>query len=79
MNWHRFIRSPPGECIGPKRAGRVLLDCAAHGQYETKGTLAEWRASVAALTAGHTIPMLAISTALAGPLFCEMVRAMAAH
>jgi putative DNA primase/helicase len=58
----------PGECIGPKRAGRVLLDCAAHGQYETKGTLAGWRASVAELTAGHTIPMLAISTALAGPL-----------
>src|SRR5215831_3792077 len=58
----------PGECIGPKRAGRVLLDRAAQGQYETKGTLAEWRASVAALTAGHTIPMLAISTALAGPL-----------
>jgi putative DNA primase/helicase len=58
----------PGECIGPKRAGRVLLDRAAHGQYETKGTLAEWLTSVAALTAGHTIPMLAISTALAGPL-----------
>jgi len=58
----------PGECIGPKRAGRVLLDCAAHGAYETKGTLDEWRESVAALTAGHTIPMLAISTALAGPL-----------
>jgi len=58
----------PGECIGPKRAGRVLLDRAAQGQYETKGTLAEWRESVAALTAGHTIPMLAISTAFAGPL-----------
>jgi putative DNA primase/helicase len=58
----------PGECIGPKRAGRVLLDGAAHGPYETKGTVAEWRASVAALTEGHTIPMLAISTALAGPL-----------
>jgi putative DNA primase/helicase len=58
----------PRECIGPKRAGRVLLDRAAHGQYETKGILAEWRSSVAVLTAGHTIPMLAISTALAGPL-----------
>jgi uncharacterized protein (DUF927 family) len=58
----------PDECIGPKRVGRVLLDGAAHGPYQTKGTLAEWRAGVGALTAGHTIPMLAISTALAGPL-----------
>src|SRR5262249_40332841 len=58
----------PGECIGPKRAGRVLLDGAAHGPYETKGTLAEWRESIGTLTAGHTIPMLAISAAFAGPL-----------
>ena len=58
----------PGECIGPKHAGRVLLDGAAHGPYETKGTLAEWREGVATLAAGHAIPMLAISTALAGPL-----------
>jgi uncharacterized protein (DUF927 family) len=70
--WHTIERESvfvlPGECVGPKRAGRVLLDCAAHAQYETKGTLAEWSASVAALTAGHTIPMLAISAACAGPL-----------
>ena len=48
--------------------GRVLLDGAAHGPYETKGTLAEWREGVATLAAGHAIPMLAISTAFAGPL-----------
>jgi putative DNA primase/helicase len=58
----------PGECIGPKRTGRVLLDGAAHGQYETKGTLADWREGVAKLVAGHAIPMLAVSTAFAGPL-----------
>jgi uncharacterized protein (DUF927 family) len=58
----------PGECIGSKRAGRVLLDGAAHGPYGAKGTLAEWRESVGALTVGHAIPMLAISAALAGPL-----------
>ena len=46
----------------------MLLDGAAHGPYETKGTLAEWREGVATLAAGHAIPMLAISTAFAGPL-----------
>lgn len=58
----------PGECIGSRRAGRVLLDGAAPGPYETKGTLSEWREGVATLARGHAIPMLAISTALAGPL-----------
>jgi putative DNA primase/helicase len=58
----------PGECIGPKHVGRVWLDGAAHGPYETKGTLAEWRDGVATLAAGHAIPMLAISAALAGSL-----------
>jgi putative DNA primase/helicase len=58
----------PGQCIGPKRAGGVFLDGAAHGPYEAKGTLGDWREGVGTLAAGHTIPMLAISTALAGPL-----------
>jgi putative DNA primase/helicase len=58
----------PGETIGHKAIGRVLLDGTAHGPYETRGTLAEWRDGVGALTAGHAIPMLAISTAFAGPL-----------
>ncbi len=70
--WHEIggenIFVLPGENIGRKSVGRVLLDGAAHGPYETKGTLAEWRNGVAALTAGHAIPMLAISTAFAGPL-----------
>ena len=70
--WHEIegenVFVLPGECIGPKRVGRVLLDGAAHGPYETKGTLAEWREGVATLAAGHAIPMLAISTAFAGPL-----------
>ena len=70
--WHEIDGAPvfvlPGENIGRKSVGRVLLDGAAHGPYETKGTLAEWRDGVGALTAGHAIPMLAISTAFAGPL-----------
>ncbi|MEI8154810.1 MAG: DUF927 domain-containing protein, partial [Hyphomicrobiales bacterium] len=71
--WHEIggesVFVLPGENIGRKGIGRVLLDGAAHGAaYENKGTLADWRDGVAALAAGHAIPMLAISTALAGPL-----------
>jgi uncharacterized protein (DUF927 family) len=70
--WHEIedenVFVLPGENIGRKGVGRVLLDGAAHGPYETKGTVADWREGVAALAAGHAIPMLAISTAFAGPL-----------
>ena len=68
--WHEIegenVFVLPGENIGRSSVGRVLLDGAAHGPYEAKGTLAEWREGVATLAAGHVIPMLAISTALAG-------------
>jgi putative DNA primase/helicase len=70
--WHEIagenIFVLPGENIGCKGVGRVLLDGAAHGPYETKGTLADWREGIAALASGHAIPMLAVSTAFAGPL-----------
>jgi putative DNA primase/helicase len=70
--WHEIegenVFVLPGENIGRKGVGRVLLDGAAHGPYDTKGTLAEWRNGVGALAAGHAIPILAISTAFAGPL-----------
>jgi putative DNA primase/helicase len=70
--WHtiegKTVFVLPGECIGPKHVDRVLLDGAALGPYETKGTPNEWCEGVATLAAGHAIPMLAISTALAGPL-----------
>lgn len=70
--WHEIdgenVFVLPSDNIGRKFVGRVLLDGAAHGPYDTRGTLAEWRDGVGALTAGHAIPMLAISTAFAGPL-----------
>jgi putative DNA primase/helicase len=70
--WHEIegesVFVLPGEVIGRKCVGRVFLDAAAHGPYEANGTLAEWRAGVAALAANHAIPILAISTAFAGPL-----------
>ncbi len=70
--WHEIdgenVFVLPGRNLCRKGVGRVLLDGAAHGPYETKGTLAEWRDGVGALAAGHAIPTLAISTAFAGPL-----------
>jgi uncharacterized protein (DUF927 family) len=51
---------------------RVVLTAAAgnrrQGAYGASGTLAEWRNSVGKLACGHALPVLAISTALAGPL-----------
>ena len=70
--WHEIEGTDvfvlPSECIGPKHTGRILLDSAAHGPYESKGKLADWHKGVGTLTAGHAIPMLAISAAFAGPL-----------
>ena len=70
--WHEIagqrIFVLPGETIGPKGAGSVVLDATAHGPYEARGTLADWRAGVAALASDHALPMLAISAALAGPM-----------
>jgi putative DNA primase/helicase len=70
--WHEIegenVFVLPGETIGRTVTGRVLLDGAAQGPYETKGTLADWRDCVGELTTGHAIPVLAISTAFAGPL-----------
>lgn len=70
--WHEIegksVFVLPGENIGRDGVGRVLLDGSAHGPYEAKGTLREWCNGVAELTSGHSIPMLAISAAFAGPL-----------
>ena len=70
--WHEIegedIFVLPGENIGRKGVGRVLLAGAACGPYKSRGTLAEWREGVAALAASHAIPTLTISAAFAGPL-----------
>jgi uncharacterized protein (DUF927 family) len=51
---------------------RVVLTAAAgnrrQGAYGASGTLVEWKSGVGRLASGHYLPMLAISTALAGPL-----------
>jgi putative DNA primase/helicase len=58
----------PGATIGPRGSETVILDGAAHGPYETRGSLKDWQAGVGTLASGHVLPALAISAALAGPL-----------
>jgi putative DNA primase/helicase len=70
--WHEIGRRSvfvlPGETIGPRGGERVILDAAAHGPYEARGTIEDWRDAPAKLASGHVLPVLAISAALAGPL-----------
>jgi putative DNA primase/helicase len=70
--WHviegQAIFVLPGEAIGPKGAGAVVLDAAAHGPFEARGSLSDWQRGVGALASGHALAMLAISAAIAGPL-----------
>ena len=58
----------PGATIGPRGSETVILDGAAHGPYEARGSLKDWQAGVGTLASGHVLPALAISAALAGPL-----------
>ena len=58
----------PGETIGPRGSETVILDGAAHGPYEARGSLKDWQAGVGTPASGHVLPVLAISAALAGPL-----------
>ncbi len=70
--WHEIGRRSvfvlPGETIGPRGGERVILDAAAHGPYEARGTIEDWRNGPAKLAGGHVLPMLAIAGALGGPL-----------
>jgi uncharacterized protein (DUF927 family) len=70
--WHEIdgesVFVLPDENIGREGVGRVLLDGVAHGPYESRGTLAEWREEVATRAVGHALVTLSISIAFAGPL-----------
>ena len=70
--WHEISGNQvfvlPTETIGPKGSERVILDASATGPYEARGTLKDWQAGVGSLASGHTLPVVAISAALAGPL-----------
>jgi len=58
----------PDSTLGPRGSETVILDGAAHGPYEVRGSLKDWQASVGTLASGHVLPVLAVSAALAGPL-----------
>jgi hypothetical protein len=70
--WHEIdghrVFVLPSEAIGRRADERVILDAAAHGPYETRGSVGDWREGVAELANGHVLLMLAISAALAPPL-----------
>ena len=58
----------PNETIGSPDRETVVLDGAANAPYQARGSLNDWRAGVGTLAGGHSLPVLAISAALAGPL-----------
>lgn len=70
--WHHIggieVFVLPNETIGPRGAERVILDSSATGPYDARGSLKDWQGGVGTLASGHTLPVLAISAALAGPL-----------
>jgi uncharacterized protein (DUF927 family) len=70
--WHeiggRSVFVLAGETIGRRGGEQVILDAAAHGPYEARGSIEDWRSGLAKLARGHVLPALAISAALAGPL-----------
>jgi putative DNA primase/helicase len=58
----------PAETIGIAGRETVVLDTNGASPYDSRGSLQEWQDSVGTLTKGHRLPILAISTALAGTL-----------
>jgi uncharacterized protein (DUF927 family) len=58
----------PSCTIGTAGRELVLLDSPGTSTYDSRGTLEDWKKSVGTLTKGHGLPVLAISTALAGAL-----------
>jgi uncharacterized protein (DUF927 family) len=58
----------PDETIAADMSERVVLDAAAHGPYEARGSLEDWKQGIGALTASHALPVFMVSAALAGPL-----------
>jgi putative DNA primase/helicase len=60
----------PDGAIGPAGTETVMFDGAAEASngYDSRGTLEGWQNTVALQVAGHTVPVLAMSAAFAGPL-----------
>jgi len=58
----------PDEVIGHSSAEHVMFEGGSNSSFETGGTLEGWQKGVGEAVRGHVLPILAISTALAGPL-----------
>ncbi len=70
LGWHGDVYCTPEETIGANEAERVIFQSAGAMQPEHSiaGTVSDWRESVAALAAGNTRLVLAISAGFAGTL-----------
>jgi putative DNA primase/helicase len=70
LGWHGEVYCTPEETIGSRVGERVIFQSAGtiQPEYAIAGTPEEWRASVAALAAGNTRLVFAISAAFAGTL-----------
>lgn len=70
--WHRVGETKvfvlPDETIGSPADEIVILAGSPASPYASRGTLEDWQNSIGRLTAGHSRLVLAVSTALAGPL-----------
>jgi putative DNA primase/helicase len=70
IGWHGGVYVLPNQTLGENRRERVLFQggAASTGDFQQRGTAAEWRDSVAALCAGNSRPMTAIGFAFAASL-----------
>lgn len=70
--WHTIKNVPvfvlPQITLGERGNETVVLDAPGPSRYESKGTAKEWFDTVGALSKGQQLLVVAISTALAGPL-----------
>lgn len=68
--WHGHAFVFPDGAVGEGDGELLLFDGSrrAHGLYSTRGTLANWRESIAARAVGNPRLMFALAAALAGPL-----------
>lgn len=70
VGWHKGVYVLPVQSIGENDGERVLFQngAAKMGDFRQKGTVKEWRDTVAALCAFNSRPMLGIGFAFAAPL-----------
>ena len=70
--WHtiqdQLVFVLPGETFGKPENELVVLNGAERSPYGSRGSLADWQDGICRLTASHRLPVLAVSTAFAGPL-----------